>query len=728
MSQPIWITTSGFLGNFPSTPPIEIELKAEPVYPALRITYTKLNGTFPEGVTLKTVNNVCVISGDLSGVDSPTNFKFTVRATDEVGNIADRTFNFTLLTAEAPTFVRFSGNLISVVDSFYVDYKIQYETNVPNLTGKFFISSGELPPGLFLNEDTGVISGYPAAPITLNGEPTVKYYTFTLNFASVLGSIYTTYIITVNNIQLTASYPNPRFPVILNYKPFAIPLNQSDPYYSYYLIDGKKIPVLKSGDFFSFKVIGYDFDGGTLTYNYEGLPPGLIGDTKTGWITGVVNIGIGLSEYVFNVHLTKNSNGLMSEIVEFSLIVSNEIVNDIEWISPTNLGTVYNNSISTLKLEASSTQNLQYKLLSGALPPTLTLNSNGEIQGRIPFQPIDKLSVTGTTNTFEFTVEAFTPQYPLVKSQKTFNLSIYQYFAEVTENVYMKASPPISERELINQLLNDTTLIPDEYIYRPSDENFGKAKNISFVHAYGIKANNIDKYIEAIQKNHYWRNLTLGELKTAIARDDDGNIIYEVVYSQIVDDYINDKNKSISEEIQWPTYVSEELGPWLTSEGFLYTSFSDLSFPLPENQNVDFFTSLTPGSERYFYPASLPNMKKRIEQNLGVDSNSNLLPKWMTTQQLNESVIGYTRAWVICYTVPGRSEEIANNIKNNWPHKLNNISFVVNRFYVDKSSTFNYNTYLSIPGWQELPSGYPKPNKTDENDLVITFPQKTIIP
>ena len=53
-----------------------------------------------------------------------------------------------------------------------------------------------------------------------------------------------------------------------------------------------------------------------------------------------------------------------------------------------------------------------------------------------------------------------------------------QYFSEVSENVYIKASPPITERELINELLNDNTLIPDDYIYRPTDENFGKAKNI----------------------------------------------------------------------------------------------------------------------------------------------------------------------------------------------------------------------------------------------------------
>ena len=35
------------------------------------------------------------------------------------------------------------------------------------------------------------------------------------------------------------------------------------------------------------KIIGYDFDGNTLEYDYINLPSELTGDINTGWITGV---------------------------------------------------------------------------------------------------------------------------------------------------------------------------------------------------------------------------------------------------------------------------------------------------------------------------------------------------------------------------------------------------------------------------------------------------------
>ena len=52
-----------------------------------------------------------------------------------------------------------------------------------------------------------------------------------------------------------------------------------------------------------------------------------------------------------------------------------------------------------------------------------------------------------------------------------------------------------------------------------------------------------------------------------------------------------------------------------------------------------------------------------------------LLPLWMTSQQANGGTLGYTQAWVICYTKPGFSVTIKNNIQNNWQYTLNQINF-----------------------------------------------------
>jgi hypothetical protein len=39
--------------------------------------------------------------------------------------------------------------------------------------------------------------------------------------------------------------------------------------------------------------------------------------------------------------------------------------------------------------------------------------------------------------------------------------------------------------------------------------------------------------------NHYWKNLILGSIETAQALDAAGNVIYEVVYSRIIDNLVN---------------------------------------------------------------------------------------------------------------------------------------------------------------------------------------------
>ena len=138
--------------------------------------------------------------------------------------------------------------------------------------------------------------------------------------------------------------------------------------------------------------------------------------------------------------------------------------------------------------------------------------------------------------------------------------------------------------------------------------------------------------------------------------------------------------------------------------------------------------ALSPGKVRYLYPASLENMRNESTRALTQNTDSRLLPKWMTTQQLNSNTLGFVQAWVICYAKPGTSELIKNLIDTQWPHKLNEIGFVVDRFYVDKSSTYNWNTNLTVPAWTALPSSTPVPDPINKYDFSVLFPRKTILP
>jgi hypothetical protein len=141
-----------------------------------------------------------------------------------------------------------------------------------------------------------------------------------------------------------------------------------------------------------------------------------------------------------------------------------------------------------------------------------------------------------------------------------------------------------------------------------------------------------------------------------------------------------------------------------------------------------YYASLTPGFARVLYPNSLPNMRQRVGIELGQEFDSRILPLWMTSQQPDGNTLGYVPAWVICYTKPGFAETIKNNINNDWPYKLNQINFKLDRFTVNKSLTYDWDNTVDPPEWTSLPSATPAPDPIDAEDFYVLFPRRTILP
>ena len=454
------------------------------------------------------------------------------------------------------------------------------------------------------------------------------------------------------------------------------------------------------------------------------MPTWLTGDPVTGWITGNPYLASpGINSYNFTVSVCKSRLTDISSVnFNFAFIMSKEITGVIEWITPSNLGTVYNGVISTLAVNAVSDVDLSYKIDSGTLPPNLQLLTNGEIVGVIADQPTSELLSAATSTEFTFSINAYSPNFAIINSTKQFTVTVYQEFDKPTDILYIQAAPSIHDRQILQTLLDSERLIPSEYLYRASDIYFGKATSVIYEHAYGIYASGIDEYIAAVTRNHYWRNITLGELKTAVARNQVTNeIIYEVVYSEIIDNLVNPEGVSIESAIEWPRNINLFKGPW-------YTSITDIFVSWEEILGQQYYTSLTPGTARILYPNSLYNMRNRVGNVLGLEPNSNLLPLWMTSQQENGSTLGYTQAWVICFTKPGFAKTIKSNIENKWPYTLNQINFNIDRFTVDKSRTYNYDNKLVPPAWTGLPSADPTPNPLNSQDFYVLFPRETILP
>jgi hypothetical protein len=146
----------------------------------------------------------------------------------------------------------------------------------------------------------------------------------------------------------------------------------------------------------------------------------------------------------------------------------------------------------------------------------------------------------------------------------------------------------------------------------------------------------------------------LGQLRTARAVDANGQILYELVYSTIVDDLVNNQGESVGKSVR-------------------------TAYPVELNgQIID-----------TVYPNSLVNMRDQVIDTVGQISPA--LPLWMTSKQANGRVLGFTPAWILAYTKPGQSARVLYNIKTQWPSSLNVIDYQVDRYERDRSQTWQWN-------------------------------------
>jgi hypothetical protein len=217
------------------------------------------------------------------------------------------------------------------------------------------------------------------------------------------------------------------------------------------------------------------------------------------------------------------------------------------------------------------------------LPPDLTLLATGEISGRLAFESTDAVQPAGTTRSYTFSVQAYYSEFPEVNVIKSFTLTTLQEYYLPYDDIYIKALTSKNDRAKINELLYNNNIIPLDLVYRSDDPYFGKATCVEYQHIYGVPSIAADDffqtYIDAVQINHYWRNITLGEIKTAVARDENYNIIYEVVYSAIIDDLINPQGESISKSIVWSRNIDLHLNDWFTSLTTTYTNQTYVTGP-----------------------------------------------------------------------------------------------------------------------------------------------------
>lgn len=718
MPQPTWITPAGSLGTIPEGVFYSVQVYA--LADVQTVFYRLIAGSLPEGVQFKANGAIegipfrPTVQGVPAEVLVDVTSKFVVRAytttnnlkTGTIDRFIDRTFTLTVSDQNFPEFVTPPGNIGTFYDGTAASIQLSYTGLDPGELPIISLVSGELPKGLTLNPNTGTISGiilpleplpgtpepgfdatpFDAYPYSFSRNSPNRNFEFTLNIASPSASetltlrtfsIYvyskTTMVadttdITADTTFVTADVINLWSPIVTNY-----PTNGS-------------IGTYRHDNFFAYQVEAIDFNGDPIEFEFVAgeLPPNLQLDPLTGWIYGyLAQLGAIDIDYNFSIRVRKSNYAeLIANTYTYNLNVVGAIENQVTWITGSDLGTINNGDVSTLSVRAATASGipLQYRLDSGInpgpvynkLPQGLTLLPSGNIAGRVSFntfaldggtttfdeEKTTRLTIDPTTfdSTYTFTVNAYSSD-GLISVYKTFTVFVNRAYNKPYNNLYVKAMPPLNDRALVSQLIENSDIFKPEYIYRKDDPNFGVAKSVVYWHAYGLNADTYENYISSLYINHYWKNLVLGQIETAQALDDNGNVLYEVVYSRVIDNQVNSRGQSVSKEI---------------------------TLPYP----VDFYQNSTLIEQAY--PNSLVNMRDQVIDTVG--KVSEILPRWMFSKQTNGQVLGFVPAWVICYCNPGRSREIAYLIQQQFGTQLNKVDYEVDRYELDRLLSIHWDS------------------------------------
>jgi hypothetical protein len=452
--------------------------------------------------------------------------------------------------------------------------------------------------------------------------------------------------------------------------------------------------------------VGFDSGGaGNATINL----PGLLLDASSGWIYGrLTPQNTSYQTYSFAIIVSKIRDGVVyaAQPVYFTLPVLGDVNNVINWVTPPDLGTIDNGSVSELVLEAKNIEDkpLVYKLYDKAgvpirLPQGLELVSTkqnnqylGLLSGRVTFEAfsVDDYATTFDGNkmtvdrVYKFTVEVSvddavynadgtlqTPPSAFEIREFTLRLNIID--KEPYDNLYLQAQPAWDQRQIFNSVINNTEIFVPELIYRPTDPWFGVANKIKMLFLAGLQPDDLNTYVEAMMKNHYTKTYSFGDISTAVVLDSNYNIKYEVVYINVVD----------PEEL---TQVDSRVGRKGPPQKLDLTNA--IANPYVDAAGNDY---------KIVYPNSSENMALDLTQNIGYYDQSSL-PPWMTSNQPNpanpnkfNTPIGFTKAVVLAYTIPGASKLIAYRLRNSGIN-FNNIDFTVDRYTVDDVYTKNFNT------------------------------------
>ncbi len=650
-NAPTWVTPKGFL--FTGT---ELTFNSYTITATNTSSYLLLNGSLPPGLTLSTTTGV--ISGTPTAVTNLTASKFTVRAYNSQASI-DRTFSIDIRGSDLPIWNTITITTASVttlttsttqgylplglqqqpygLNRQYIDFQfVANAVEAPENTKiRYYIpdQGGTLPPKLTLSEDgklTGILDCFTISdPITtLNNTTTVylpkeyQFYVSATDSVRFETRLFKILVVDPEMLRYQTLTNNTNFNILdisLQTQPFNY--LQSPQF-----LQNQNLGTVRSENFRTISVAAYNPAPlvGTLTYSlvtstnvYNNLPHDLTLDTTSGIISGYIPYQPAYTKsYQFTIKAQKiDGNVTTSTNKTFNLAIKGIVESTIEWVSTSSLGSIYGGQISELAVKArqiSSGYAIKYIQTGGTLPSGLVLKNDGSIAGKTNYN---------TSGTYQFTVVA-KDVYELSAIEQTFSLTVIPLSKQYNE-IYIKTLMPKEKLRSYTDFLDNDTIFDPKLIYRYFDPNFGIQRTPKIVLEFGLERIDIEDFYPSLNNNFYRRRFYFGDIKVAVAKDERGESLYELIYIEAVD-VLGLNNKSV-----------------------------DLTFTLNSST---------------YYPASIDNMKYRL-QNISINNsatitvNNDFNPKFFKDfPQVEEDSISYIKFIPICYALPGQSTKILNKI------------------------------------------------------------------
>ena len=451
------------------------------------------------------------------------------------------------------------------------------------------------------------------------------------------------------------------------------------------------------------------------------LPPGMLFDEQTGEVYGRVPYQPTITKnYRFSItalRIDATDSEQIRSTKTFTITILGSLTSTITWNSPSSLGTIPANYVSTLNVSASTNISdaiVLYHITSGSLPPGLTLKLDGEITGtpnqyynsstgQLGLTTFDggdlTLDYNATTvdRVYKFTVTAG-DQYEYSAISKEFTITITTPNTVPYSNITTQPFLSPTQRSEWRSFINNTTIFTPSSIYRPTDTNFGVQPNLNMLVYAGIQTEAAAAYVGAMGLGFKRKRFKFGSVKSAMAVDPNtGDTVYEVVYIQMIDPMeINGSHLPLS-----ITTSSVEPKPITVDDSNSIWSINpdDLAVTAPSairpeyNITIDStgYQAGTPNINRY-YPNSITNWQSRLST-VGL-SERNYLPLWMRSiPSGSKEELGYVLCVPLCFCKVGTGDTIVKNIKfSGFDFSL--IDYTVDRFTISAVTGYTSDKYL----------------------------------